>query len=164
MESNHSADFDIDRENKVIRVQKTYAAPLEKVWDAWTKREIIDQWWAPKPWKAVTKTMDFREGGQWLYCMEGPRGEQSWGKATFKSINNLNSFEVVDRFSDENGIDNNELPTLYWKITFKTIDTKTVVTTEIKFDTLSDLDKILEMGFKEGFEGGLGNLEEYLEK
>lgn len=106
--------------------------------------------------------MDFREGGQWLYSMRGPNGEEAWSKASYKSINNLKSFESVDTFCDENGIDNNEFPILYWHSTFKTIENKTIVNIEIKFDTSSELNEIIEMGFKEGFTDALDNLEEYL--
>lgn len=164
MESNHLIDFTVDKENKNILVKKVFLAPVEWVWDAWTESALLDQWWAPKPWKAVTKTMDFREGGHWLYCMEGPKGEKTCGKEVYKSINNLKNFEAVDTFCDENGTDNKELPTLYWNTKFNTVDTKTEVTIELKFDSASDLEKILAMGFKEGFEAALGNLEEFLKK
>jgi uncharacterized protein YndB with AHSA1/START domain len=164
MESNHTNSFSIDKATNTILVEKTFLAPLESVWDAWTKRDSLDQWWAPKPWKAITKTMDFREGGHWLYCMEGPEGERSWGKAIFKSIKKYNNFEVVDTFTDESGKENYELPTLHWKISFKESYSKTIVTIKIKCDSYSDIEKIMEMGFKEGFESALGNLEEFLEQ
>lgn len=162
MESKYSVDFNIDRKSKVIRVEKTYAVPLEKVWRAWTNGEVLDQWWAPKPWKAVTKAMDFREGGQWLYSMEGPDGEKHWSKSVYKSINNLSSFEAIDTFCDENGNNDPTFAASYWYVSFKTIDTKTLVAINIRFETSADLEEILEMGFKEGFEAGLGNLEKYL--
>lgn len=164
MESNHTNSFNIDKENNVILVEKTFLAPLEVVWDAWTKSDLLDQWWAPQPWKAVTKNMSFTEGGQWLYCMEGPEGEKTWGKAMYNNIRIYDSFDAVDVFTDGEGIENYELPTLLWKTSFKESYDKTIVTVKIKFDSYADLDKIMEMGFKEGFEGALGNLEEFLEQ
>ena len=61
-----------DLANKKITVIREFDAPVEKVWKAWTQKELLDEWWAPKPWKTRTKTIDFREGGHWLYAMVGP--------------------------------------------------------------------------------------------
>lgn len=69
--------FSIDKKNRKISVEREYNAPVDRVWSAWTERP--DKWWAPKPWKARTKGMDFREGGYWLYAMQGPEGEEHCG-------------------------------------------------------------------------------------
>ncbi len=53
-------DFSVDKENKTITIKREFAAELPLVWDAYTKSEILDKWWAPKPWKARTKTMEFK--------------------------------------------------------------------------------------------------------
>ena len=55
-----------DLEEKSILVSRTFSAPLEKVWLAFTESEFLEQWWAPKPWKAETKRMNFSVGGYWL--------------------------------------------------------------------------------------------------
>ncbi len=43
-------DFTVDKATKTVFVTKEFAAELSLVWDAFTKQEILDQWWAPKPW------------------------------------------------------------------------------------------------------------------
>ena len=55
-----------DLAGKRLQISRAFNAPVEKVWRAWTDRVILDTWWAPKPWKAETKTLDFRAGGTWL--------------------------------------------------------------------------------------------------
>lgn len=153
-------DFSVDKENKQINVKREFAAPASKVWAAWTESELLDQWFAPKPWKARTKTMDFREGGHWLYAMVGPEGEEHWARADFKSITPLKSFSAKDSFCDENGTINTSLPISIWTNEFSEVSgSKTSVSVQIKFDELSDLEQILEMGFKEGFIAALENLE-----
>jgi uncharacterized protein YndB with AHSA1/START domain len=62
MKSNLMFDFSSDKKNNTIREKREFAADLSLVRDAYTKSEILDHWWAPKPWKARTKTMNFREG------------------------------------------------------------------------------------------------------
>jgi uncharacterized protein YndB with AHSA1/START domain len=162
MEHDILSNFIIDKEDNRILVEVTFSAPTETVWNAWTQREWLDQWWAPKPWKAITKTMDFKEGGYWLYYMEGPNGERTWSKADFKNIDILKGFKAIDTFCDENGLSNPELPKLYWRLSFTPMAKKTKVEVEVRFGTLSDLEKIIEMGFKEGFIAALDNLEERL--
>jgi len=153
-----------DRENKRLVVVREFDATLPDVWRAWTERELLDQWWAPKPWKAETKTIDFREGGSWLYCMVGPEGEAHWCRVDFKTISKHKSFTGLDAFCDEKGNINQDFPTMHWKNVFSTTDSGTTVEVEIKFDTEADLEKILEMGFEEGFTSALGNLDELLAK
>src|SRR6187431_3103993 len=62
-------NFQVDKVNKKINVERSFNGPIDPVWSAWTEAEILDQWWAPKPWRAETKSMNFKEGGRWHYCM-----------------------------------------------------------------------------------------------
>jgi uncharacterized protein YndB with AHSA1/START domain len=73
MNSNLQFDFLVDKESNTITVKREFAANRQLVWSAYTESELLDQWFAPKPWKARTKTMDFREGGHWLYAMVSPK-------------------------------------------------------------------------------------------
>ena len=60
-----------DRE---IVVSRTFDAPRRLVWQAWTKAEHLTQWWGPKGWTLPVCEVDFRPGGTWFYCMQGPDG------------------------------------------------------------------------------------------
>ena len=155
-------NFSVDKENKKIKVEREFAAPLDKVWAAWTTSELLDQWWAPKPWKAKTKSMDFSEGGTWLYAMVGPDGTQHWARADYKDIKDSQSYSAYDAFCDENGTINTDFSRSLWNNTFKQQSDSTIVTIEISYKQLADLEQILEMGFKEGFTAGLENLDALL--
>ncbi|HEY3372854.1 MAG TPA: SRPBCC domain-containing protein [Prolixibacteraceae bacterium] len=155
-------DFSVDRENKKISVKREFAAPLSKVWAAWTESELLDQWWAPKPWRAQTKYMDFRVGGYWIYAMVGPDGTTQWSRADFKSINPLKSFSGLDAFCNENGIIDNSFPRSLWNNEFSETSDTTLVSIVITYDQVYDLEKYLDMGFKEGFTAALENLDELL--
>jgi PhnB protein len=157
------AKVDKDLANKKITVTKHFNAKPEIVWNAWTQREILDQWWAPKPWRAETKKLDFKEGGSWLYDMVGPENERHHAKVGYTKIDESKSFEGTDSFTDEQGVVNKGMPQTKWKVDFKKSDTGTSVTTIITAETKEALEKMLEMGFEEGFKMGLGNLDEYLE-
>src|SRR3954452_16239613 len=92
-----------DAANKKILVVRDFDGAPEQVWKAWTESKLLDMWWAPKPWKAKTKKMDFREGGYWLYCMEGPDGEQIWCRVDYQTITPDKSFIAVGAFCDADG-------------------------------------------------------------
>jgi uncharacterized protein YndB with AHSA1/START domain len=155
-------NFLVDKEAKKITVERSFDAPLDIVWQAWTDPAITDQWWAPKPWRAETKSQDFREGGLWIYCMVGPEGERHWCLFEYKTIIPQKSYSGMDAFCDENAVINPEMPRMNWNNRFNAKGDSTVVNCEISFDQLADLEKIIEMGFKEGFTMGLENLDAYL--
>ena len=155
-------NFSVDRENKKIDVKREFAAPLSRVWADCTESRLLDQWWATKPWMAKTKTMNFKEGGYWLYAMEGPDGTKHWSRADYKEIIPLKSFSGRDAFCDERGIIDPAFPRSLWTVEFHETSNSTLVSIETKFGELSDLEKMLEMGFKEGFTSALENLDELL--
>ena len=65
-------DFTVDKATKTIHITREFATDLDLVWGAFTKAEILNQWYAPKPFRSRTKEMDFREGGRWLHAMVSP--------------------------------------------------------------------------------------------
>lgn len=162
MKSNLLFDFTVNKENKTIVVNREFNAKLEMVWKAWTAPELLEQWWAPKPWRAETKSMDFREDGHWLYAMVGPKGERHWNMAQYISIENEKYFKAKDGFSDENGTINADLPQNLWENQYVSKNDQTLVIITLTFDTLEDLETIIKMGFKEGFTMGLNQLDELL--
>lgn len=154
--------FEVDRENNQIRVERSFRAPLDLVWAAWTEADILDQWWGPSPWRAETKYMDFREGGYWIYAMVGPENERHWSRADFVRIIPGQYFCGYDGFCDEEGNLMPSMPRNKWENTFTDQGDTTLVHVLLTFDTLEDLEKILAMGFREGFTAGLENLDRYL--
>ncbi len=154
--------FSKDLQNKKLNVIRVFDAPLEQVWDAWTKSEILDLWWAPKPYKAQTKAMDFSEGGFWLYCMVGLEDYRSWCKEDYKTIDPKRRITNDVSFCDEDGNLNTDFPTMHWEKAFTTTADETTVGIEIIFDTEADMETLIKMGFEKGFTAGLDNLADYL--
>ena len=153
-----------DASNKKLKVEREFDAPVAQVWKAWTQPELLDQWWAPKPWKANTKSMDFQEGGRWFYYMEGPDGTRHYCKVDYKTIVPNKSFSGFDGFCDEHGETNTEMPGMDWNVVFTAVGSTTKVDVEVVFASEEDLNKIVEMGFKEGFAAAHANLDELLAK
>lgn len=162
MEKTRNVTVNKDVNNKKITVVREFDAPVEVVWKAWTQKELLDHWWAPKPYKAKTRTLDFREGGQWLYAMVSPDGDESWVCVDFFKIDVNKSFTCEDYFCNEKGERTNDLPGMFWKNVFTGTATGSKVSVELTFKSAEDLNKILELGFEEGYLSALGNLDELL--
>ena len=163
MSANLLFDFNVNKDTNTIHVKREFAADLDLVWDAWTKPELLDLWWAPKPYKTRTKSMDFREGGSWLYAMVSPENLEHWCRADYKRIEQKKSFQGLDAFCDADGNVNKDFPRSLWNNSFQAGKDSTTVDVTIKYENLDALEKIISMGFKEGFTMALGNLDQYIE-
>jgi uncharacterized protein YndB with AHSA1/START domain len=162
MSMNLAFDFSVNKENKTITVKREFAAPVGLVWDAYTQKEILDQWWAPKPWKTRTKVLDFREGGEWRYAMIGPEGETHWALCRYSNIRKEKSFEGDDAFTDESGKIMEDFPQAKWLVSFTPKNDHTIVEIYITYQDLSQLEATINMGFKEGLSMAMVNLDELL--
>jgi uncharacterized protein YndB with AHSA1/START domain len=160
--SNLLLNFLIDKAQNTITIKREFAAELALVWDAYTKSELLDQWWAPQPWKAKTKSMDFREGGSWHYAMIGPEGEEHWGKIDYKKIQRQKSFTGIDSFTDAEANIKEALPQSNWTVNFTSNADLTLVESQIVFDDLAQLEATIQMGFKEGITIAMEGLDKLL--
>lgn len=155
-----TSTFNINRPMKQIQVSRHYDVPADSVWAAWTHSDLLDSWWAPKPFKASTRSFEFRESGYWLYSMNGPDGEKQWCRMDYTHIGPEFKFTAYGAFCDENGTLSEELPRHKWKCTCIPEENGTRLDNCITFNSEEDLDLILSLGFQEGFASALDNLNE----
>jgi uncharacterized protein YndB with AHSA1/START domain len=155
-------DFLVNKENNTITVKREFAAERQLVWDAYTKSELLDQWFAPKPFTTKTKSMDFREGGHWLYAMIDPDGKEFWGRMDYLTIKPIDNYKALDAFCDEKGNINTQLPRANWDANFRDAGDHTVVETIVAYQSLSDLETVIQMGLQEGLRLTLEKLDELL--
>ncbi|MBO6183995.1 MAG: SRPBCC domain-containing protein [Chryseobacterium sp.] len=152
--------FNQDFNSKSIYVMKVYDAEISEVWDYFTKPELLDLWWAPKPWVCKTDSLNFEEGGVWLYSMNGPDGEKIFSLVKYGKIDEHRSVDGIDAFCDADGNVDERFPQTQWLIGFTGIEQGTKISLNIHFKSEDDMKKQLEMGFEEGFKMGLNQLEE----
>jgi uncharacterized protein YndB with AHSA1/START domain len=153
-------DFTVDKASKTVFVTREFDADLALVWDAFTKAEILDQWVAPKPYSAKTKVMDFKVGGRRVYAMVSPEGQERWAIQKFIAISPKTNFKTFNTFADKD--ENPELPGSDWDYTFSEQDGKTKVNITIYNESLERMERMLHMGFTEGFKMTLNNLDTVL--
>jgi uncharacterized protein YndB with AHSA1/START domain len=153
-------DFIVDKTTKTVFVNREFAADLSLVWDAFTKQEILDQWWAPKPWVSKTKLMNFEPGGRRFYAMVSPEGQEHWAIQKYTSISPTTNFKFLNAFADKD--ENPHLPGSDWDLNFSEKNGTTTVNITIVNDSLERMENMIEMGFKEGFTMTLNYLETLL--
>ena len=162
MKNNLLFDFTVDKSTKTVFVNREFDAGLSLVWDAFTKQEILDQWWAPKPWASKTKIMDFKVGGRRFYAMVSPEGQEHWSIQKFTSISPKTNFKILSSFADKDENIDTEWPSSEWDLNFSEQNGTTNVSIIIKHKELADLEKMTEMGFQGGFTMTLNYLENLL--
>jgi uncharacterized protein YndB with AHSA1/START domain len=153
-------DVAVDKATKTVIITREFDAELSLVWDAFTKAEILDQWVAPKPWSAKTKAMNFEVGGRRFYAMVSPEGQERWAIQKYTSISPKTNFKLINAFADKD--ENPELPGSDWDYTFSEQNGRTKVHITIFNESLARMEKLIEMGFTEGFKTSMINLENLL--
>lgn len=153
-------DFTVDKATKTVFITREFDADISLVWDSFTKAEILDQWVAPKPWTSKTKYMNFEVGGKRFYAMVSPEGQERWAIQEYIAITPKTNFKMYNAFADKD--ENPELPGSEWNYTFSEQNGKTKVSITIYNESLARLEKMIEMGFTEGFKMSMNNLENLL--
>lgn len=162
MKNNPHFEFIVDKEHNTITIERRFAAKRQLVWDCYTKSELLDRWFAPKTFTTKTKSMDFREGGYWHYAMVGPDGQEYWGRMDYQSIHPIDNYTSLDSFSDASGTINTDLPRSNWDVSFTDASEDTLVRTVVSYKTSQDLEKVIQMGMKDGITSTLERLDELL--
>ena len=153
-------DFTVDKSTNSVFINREFNAEQSLVWDAFSKQELLDQWWAPKPWLSKTKFMEFKVGGRRFYAMVSPEGQEHWAIQKYTSISPKTNFKMFNAFADKD--ENPQLPGSDWEFTFSEQNGITKVSITIHNDSLERMEKMIEMGFKQGFTATLNYLEELL--
>ena len=160
MKSELLFDLTVDKAAKKVFITREFDADLSLVWDAYTKPEILDQWWAPKPFSSKTKVMDFKVGGRRFYAMVTPEGQERWAVQKYTSITPKTNFKFYNAFSDKD--ENTEPVGSEWDMSFSEQNGTTTVNVTIYNESLARMERLLETGFKEGSAMQYKNLDELL--
>jgi uncharacterized protein YndB with AHSA1/START domain len=160
MKKDLAFDFTVDMEAKTVYITREFDASLELVWDAFTKKEYLDQWSAPAPFKARTKHMNFVVGGKRFYAMVSPDGNENWILQKYTSITPKTNFKLFNSFADKD--ENPQATGSDWDYTFSEKNGITTLRLSIYNESRERMEKMIEMGFKEGFTVTLDNIEKLL--
>jgi uncharacterized protein YndB with AHSA1/START domain len=143
-------------------VERIFNAPRPMVFEVFSKAEHLKQWFGPKGWSLPVCKLDFRPGGTWHYCMLGPQGEESWGKAVYREIVEPERIVYTDVFADAHGNKVEGTPEALVTLTFVALNGQTRLINHVLYNTPDELDAVLNMGMIEGLGQTWDRLEAHL--
>jgi uncharacterized protein YndB with AHSA1/START domain len=101
--ADHLPKLAAERSAEEFVIERTFDAPRDLVFKAWTEPERLAQWWGPKGFTMISTKVDLRPGGVFHYDMRGPDGKEMWGKFVYREIVPPEKMVFIVSFSDENG-------------------------------------------------------------
>jgi len=94
-------------EKRDVVITRTFDAPIEVVWKAWTEPEFVMRWWGPTGFTSPTCKIDFRVGGKYVFHMRAPKdfqgGQDFYTAGVYKKIVPLTLIEFTQGFADKDG-------------------------------------------------------------
>ena len=154
--------FTEDLENNRLIAVRTFAVPVEKVWKAWSEADLLSQWWAPLPYTCTIDVMDFREGGYWIYNLNGTAGDSYRGRMDYLKIVTFERLEAEEYFCDEQGNKEGDVPPMKLEVVFEASENSTSVTATYTYASPEAFQQMVQMGAAEGWELSCNQLEELL--
>lgn len=146
----------IETSEASMTVRRTFDAPRERVWEALTHADQVDQWWGPDGFTTTTDEMAVEPGGVWRFVMVGPDGEEYQNRVEYDEV------AAPERLGYRHGSPDDPEQ---FRVTITLEDVgegKTELTMESRFPSPAALDDALEFGADGGAEQTLSRLSEYL--
>ncbi len=155
-----SVEKDLDQLS--ITITADFAAPLERLWNAYADPRQIERFWGPPTYPATFLRHDAAPGGRSVYRMTGPTGDEHYGCWEWSSVTAAKSFEVVDWFADSTGAPNTDLPATRVTFAFETTATGSRLVTTSRFDSLEQLEQLLDLQMLEGTKEAMSQIDAVL--
>jgi uncharacterized protein YndB with AHSA1/START domain len=155
-----SVEKDLDQ--LTITIVADFAAPVRRVWEAYTDPRQIERFWGPPTYPAKFLRHDALAGGRSVYSMTGPEGDTHYGCWDWTSAEAPHSFEVIDRFADAQGEPNPDLPATRMGFAFEATNSGSRLSTTSRFDSVEQMQQLLDMGMLEGAREAMGQIDQVL--
>lgn len=160
----------VEKDRELV-LEKIFEAPQEQVFKMFTESKHLKEFWGPRGWELIHSTMDFRPEGEWHYGMKNTDetqrtfGMESWGKTIYKEIDEPNRIVYYDYFADKSGEINREMPVAETIIEFAKLDEeRTIVVSRTRYETMEELQSLIDNGMLEGIAETWDRLSEYIGK
>ena len=155
-----SVDTNLDQ--LAITITADFAVPLARLWDAYSDPRKIERFWGPPSYPATFLRHDAAAGGRSVYKMTGPEGDEHYGCWEWTDVSAPTSFDVIDWFADETGAPNTDLPATRMAFAFEATDTGSRMTTTSRFDSLEQLQTLMDMQMLEGVTEAMSQMDAVL--
>lgn len=151
-----------DEDALTLTLTAEFAAPAEQVWELWNDPRRLERWWGPPEYPATFTALDLRAGGSGRYFMTGPDGEQYHGEWAVDAVEPGRSIELHDYFTGADGVRSTEMPVSVTRVRLTEQDGTTRMVLSSSFETLADMQKLLEMQMDEGLRQAVSQMDALL--
>ncbi len=156
-------DITTDPENLTMTLVADAAAPVERLWQAFTTPDQLARFWGPPGWPATFTSFDLRPGGRVDYHMTSPQGQRSGGSWEVLSVDEGRSFEVNDSFVGDDGEKLEGFPSMRMVFSFEPTDAGSRLTNTTYFTSAEALEQVVAMGAVEGSRMAMNQLDAVLQ-
>jgi len=151
-------EFLTERAKRQIVMSRVFNAPRARVFRVYTDPKRIPQWWGPRSQTTTVETMDVRKGGRWRYVSREPDGSEYAFRGEYREV--VSPERLVRTFEFEGMPGHVVLETAK----FEDVGGKTKLTVTSTFESVEDLDGMLQSGMESGARETWDRLEELLAK
>jgi uncharacterized protein YndB with AHSA1/START domain len=153
----NKTDLVVNREERSFTMSRVFDAPRELVWKVCTNPKLVSEWWGPRNTTTIVDKMDVQAGGVWRYIQKDAEGNEYAFNGVYKVVEPPARLTYTFEFEPMAGHISIET------ITFEEQpDGKTKITARNSFDTLEDLEAVLQSGMEGGAVETWDRLEELL--
>lgn len=155
------------RKPKSLHLERTYHAPIERVWAAWTEPELLRQWWCPDKTSVVECEVDLMLGGDIRIITEAGTEMGKYAGTRWPMTGTFTLIEPTARLTYEavSWTEGEEEGTTIHHvndITLRSSGATTTVTLDVRITEIGPKAKMASFGMKWGYKAQLANLEELL--
>jgi uncharacterized protein YndB with AHSA1/START domain len=147
----------VDRDQRAFTMSRVFDAPRVLVWKVCTDPDAVPKWWGPRNLTTIVDKMEVKVGGVWRYIQKDAEGNEYAFNGVYKEVQPPERLTYTFEFEPMAGhistdtLSFQELP-----------DGKTMITARTTFDTLEDLEGMLQSGMEAGAVETWDRLEELL--
>lgn len=170
-ENKITTDVETKVEGRELIIERTFDAPRDVLFKAFSDSEQLASWWGPRGWETENHQYEFKPNGVWHYCMrcvDEDQGEffgyESWGRGVYQEILVPEKIVYTDVFSDQEGNRVEGLPEILITMDFIEDGGKTKLISRSQFESEEALQQVLEMGMIEGVNSQYECLDDFLKE
>lgn len=139
-----------------------FPVSVERLWAAFADPRQLERFWGPPGYPATFSSFALHPGGRASYFMTGPEGEKYLGLWDVLEVHEPKTIVLADRFADDNGEPNKELPSIRMTLVFESTGAGSRVTNTSQFESVEALAQSVEMGMVDGIRDGFAQLDTVL--
>lgn len=145
-----------------LTIVAEFDAGVGRVWQIWEDPRQLERWWGPPTWPATFEQFDFQPGGKASYYMTGPDGTKARGWWRFTSIGAPDRLALDDGFADDFGNPVSDMGTARMAVTLEDVGGRTRMTITSAFESVEQMEKMIQMGMEEGMGEAMGQIDAIL--